>query len=147
MAIKSKSVLLLLMLVATQMARAQTGTPDNEKQAVLASQAARISAMIAADIQQLDALLDEDLSYSHTTGWSETKPSFLKTVQSGRIDYQQFEPREVAVRLYDDTAVLTGLVDVNLGRTDFTIRFLEVQRKIGDTWKLTAWQSVINKVE
>ena len=41
-----------------------------------------------------------------------------------------FVPKDVEIRIYGETAVLTGKVDVNLGRTDFTIRFLEVQRKV-----------------
>lgn len=126
---------------------AQNNTIEILKQEVITAQSARITAMINADVNELEKLLADDLSYAHTTGWTETKSGFLETVASRKIDYLSFVPKDVHVRIFENTALLTGLVDVNLGRTDFTIRFLEVQRKVHNTWLLVAWQSVINKVE
>ena len=51
-----------------------------------------------------------------------------------------------AAWFYGDVAVVTGLADmtgrINGETVALTIRFLEVSRRIDDTWKLTAWQSV-----
>ena len=137
----------LLFLISCQFAIAQKDNFDIVKQEVLKAQSDRISAMIEADVEKLKDLLTEDLTYAHTTGWTETKSGYLETVKSKKIDYLSFVPRDVEVRIYENTAVLTGLVGVNLGRTDFTIRFLEVQRKVDGLRQLTAWQSVINKVK
>ncbi len=41
-----------------------------------------ISAIIDADIEKLKELLDQDLTYSHTQGWTETKLGYLETVKS-----------------------------------------------------------------
>ena len=144
---KSFKLLVIFLFACCQFAVAQNEELVDRQQEVLQAQSARISAMINADVEKLKELLDEDLTYSHTTGCTETKSGYLETIQSKRIDYLQFSPRDVEVRIYGSTAVLTGLVDVNLGRTDFTIRFLEVQRRVDGQWKLTAWQSVINKVD
>jgi hypothetical protein len=144
---KSIKLLGILLLACCQFSVAQKEALIDRQQEVLQAQSARIAAMINADTEELKQLLDEDLTYSHTTGWTETKAGYLETIKSGKIDYLQFSPRDVEVRIYQNTAVLTGLVDVNLGRTDFTIRFLEVQRRVDGQWKLTAWQSVINKVD
>ena len=136
-----------LFFILSYITFAQNHTFEILKQEVLTAQSARITAMISADVNQLEKLLADNLSYAHTTGWTETKSGYLKTVASKKIDYVSFVPRDVDVQIFDSTAVLTGLVDVNLGRTDFTIRFLEVQHKVDETWQLVAWQSVINKVE
>jgi hypothetical protein len=144
---KSLKLVTLLILISAHIGIAQNESLDILKTEILNAQSARISAMISADIEKLNDLLTDDLTYAHTTGWTETKTGYLETIKSGKIDYVSFVPKDVEVRIYGITAVLTGKVDVNLGRTDFTIRFLEVQRKVNGIWKLTAWQSVLNKVE
>ncbi len=144
---KSLTTFGIIIVIACHIGNAQNESNDIPEQEVLNAQSARISAMIDANIEKLNDLLSDDLTYAHTTGWTETKPGFIETVRSEKIDYISFVPRDVEVRIYDETAVLTGKVDVNLGGPDFTIRFLEVQRKVDGMWKLTAWQSVINKVD
>lgn len=144
---KSLKISILLLFVSCHIVIAQNESYDILKQEVQNAQLARISAMINADIDKLNELLTDDLTYAHTTGWTETKTGYLETIKSGRINYISFVPRDVEIRIYGGTAVSTGKVDVNLGRTDFTIRFLEVQRKEDGIWKLTAWQSVLNKVD
>ena len=143
---KSQKILILL-LISCNIGIAQIESLDISKEEVFNAQSSRILAMIDADIDKLNNLLTNDLTYAHTTGWTETKTGYLETIKSGRINYISFVPKDVEIRIYGETAVLTGKVDVNLGRTDFTIRFLEVQRKVDGTWKLTAWQSVLNKVD
>ncbi len=136
-----------MLLISYNIGFAQKESTDILKQEILNAQSSRISAMIDADIEKLSDFLSDDLTYAHTTGWTETKTGYLETIESGKINYISFIPKDVEIRIYGETAVLTGKVDVNLGRTDFTIRFLEVQYKVDGVWKLTAWQSVLNKVD
>ena len=109
-------------------------------------QSARFGAMIDADMERLEGFLADDLTYSHTTGWTETKSEFLSTVESGKIDYVSVTPADVEVRIYGDIAVMTGLSQmqgaVGDRQVSFTIRFLDVSRRVGDSWQLVAWQSV-----
>ena len=136
-------VLLAAALSTTLLAVATADEPEDE---VLASQDARLRAMIDEDIDALSELLADDLHYSHTRGSVESKAQFLSTVQSRRIDYLAAKPRDVRVRLFGDTAVITGLSDMSLiyrgEALDFTIRFLEVSHRVGAHWQLVAWQSV-----
>lgn len=117
-----------------------------DQQSALDAQAARLKATIDADIETLETYLADDLTYSHNTGWVETKSEYLATVESETLDYVSATPRDVEVRVYGDIAVLTGLADMSgLLRGEpvaLTIRFLEVSRRVGDSWQLTAWQSV-----
>lgn len=122
---------------------AQHGTAE---QSVLESRAARLQATIDADIETLSDYLADELTYSHASGWTETKSEYLTTVGGGTIDYVSVKPRDLAVRLYGDMAVVTGLSDMegklNGEPVGFTIRFLEVSRRIDDVWQLVAYQSV-----
>ena len=58
-----------------------------------------------------------------------------------------FVPRDVNIRIYEKTAVLTGFIDVKAiykkEELEFTTRFLEVQRNVDGNWLLAAWQPVI----
>jgi ketosteroid isomerase-like protein len=119
---------------------------DTAEQSALNAQSARLQATIDADIDTLEKYLADDLTYSHTTGWTETKSEYLSTVESKTIDYVSATPRDVEVRVYGDMAVITGLSDMKgLVRGEpvsITIRFLEVSRRIAGSWQLIAWQSV-----
>ena len=116
------------------------------EQSALDFQSARFTAMIDADMGSLEAFLADDLTYTHTTGWIETKSGFLSTVESGKIDYMSITPTDVDVRVYGNVAVITGLAGLQGAVDDrtvsFTIRFLDVSRRVGDSWQLVAWQSV-----
>jgi len=115
------------------------------EQSALDFQTARFNAMVDADVERLEEFLADDLTYTHTTGWIETKSEFLSTVESGSIDYMAVIPREVKVRIYGDIAVITGLSrmqgTVGDRAVDFTIRFTDVSRRLGYSWQLVAWQS------
>jgi ketosteroid isomerase-like protein len=132
----------MIQFIVLSVAEADDTTTE---QSVLDFQTARFNAMVNADLESLEDLLAEDLTYTHTTGWIETKSEFLSTVESGRIDYVAVTPREVNVRIYGDIAVLTGLSrmqgKVGDRAVDFTIRFTDVSRRIGNSWQLVAWQS------
>jgi hypothetical protein len=121
---------------------------DNSKQQVLDAQSARFSAMMEADVEKLDKMLADELTYTHTSGWIENKSGYLKTVESKKIDYLSMITRDVNVRIYDETAVVTGLVDVKLNYEgkpwENTLRFLEVYNKLDDAWLLVASQRLKN---
>ena len=108
-------------------------------------QAKRFAAMTHRDIDGVAALLGEDLTYTHSGGDTETKAQFLETLRSGRIVYEQIEPADVAVRMYGQTAVVTGRSTMHV-RTGgqpqtFQIRFVEVDVAIGGRWQMIAWEA------
>ncbi len=144
---KSIQLIVILLFISCQFVSGQKADIGNPEKQVLKQQSARFSAMIDADVVKLESLLADDLTYGHTKGATETKTGFIETVKTERIDYLSFVPREVNVRIYEKTAVLTGFIDVKViyrkQELVFTTRFLEVQRKIDGNWLLAAWQPVI----
>ena len=110
---KTLKLTILILFISCNIGFAQKESIDILKQEILNAQSSRISAMIDADIDKLNELLTDDLTYAHTTGWTETKTGYVETIKSGRINYISFVPKEVVIRVYGETAVLTGKVDVN----------------------------------
>ena len=141
-------VIALVVIFLTQLLLAEYAYSEDvsAEQSALEFQSARFKAMVEEDMDSLEGFLADDLTYSHTTGWTETKSEFLSTVKSRSIDYLSMAPEDVEVRIYGEVAVMTGLSKmqgaVGDRKVSFTIRFLDVSRRVGDTWQLVAWQSV-----
>ncbi len=105
----------------------------------------RIEAMTKQDVQALEGILADDLSYTHSTGRLESKAEFISSLTSGRTKYQSIERDDVNVRQYGDTAVVTGSakfhVTANGQDMKFQVRFTDVYAKRDDVWRMVAWQS------
>lgn len=105
----------------------------------------RFAAMVRADTAELDRLLADDLTYTHSTGAVETKAQFLAAISAPTIRYRSIEPSERRVRVYGDAAVITGAaaVQVTSGGQDLALRmrFTAVYVRRAGAWKLAAWQS------
>ena len=118
---------------------------EDARQEILAADARRFDAMIKVDQAALDGLLADDLTYTHSTGQAETKAQFLETLKTGKLSYLSAQPSDVAVRLYGETAVVTGRAEIKAvsGGQELVLplRFTEVWVKSGGGWKLAAWQS------
>lgn len=122
--------------------------PASEGQAakeIREAQKQRFAAMVAGDREALRRILADDLTYTHTNGWEETKAAFLSTLASGGLAYLSIQPEDVNVRVYGPVGVVTGRSEMRVRSGDrelsFAIRFLEVHAKQDGGWKLVAWQS------
>lgn len=137
---KSATVIAVLAAAITAGAVAQDRGAD-----VRTFEARRFEAMLRVDVAAVAACLGEDLSYTHSSGETETKAQFLETLRSGRIKYEQIEPGDVDVRLYGQTAVVTGRSTMHTRRDGqpqtFQIRFVEVDVERGGRWQMVAWQA------
>ncbi len=135
------SVVLALLLAVGQAAPADTAA----EQAVRAADAKRIQATVANDLQALDKLLGDDLTYTHSSGVMEGKTQILDKLRSGATRYHTIAPSDVQVRVYADAAVMTGRAAINVtvdGRTsDLQLRFTSVYARRGGGWQFVAWQS------
>lgn len=131
---------ILLFILLPALAAAQ-----DARQEILAADARRFAATIQRNLAALDGLLAADLTYIHSNGQLETKAQFLETLRSGKLRFLSAKPSGQAVRVYGNTAVVTGKVElkakVQAGEVALSLRFTEVWVKSGSAWKLTAWQS------
>jgi ketosteroid isomerase-like protein len=113
--------------------------------AVLGAEQARVAALIADDHAALDRLLSDDLTYTHSNSIVDTKAAFMESLTSGQLKYRSLEHSDQEVRIYGDTAILTGLTRVHslaLGEDiRLTLRFTIVYVRKDGRWQMAAWQS------
>ena len=136
---------LLLLALAVSVNEPDFARGTAVERQVLEVQADRFQAMIDVDIEELDVVLSDDLTYTHTSGQIETKGEFLTALRSQEITYESIKPQEIKIRIYDNIAVVTGIsamrISVGEQQLSFSIRFIEVYQKGDANWQLVAWQS------
>ena len=112
---------------------------------ILALEDERFSAMIARDFPRLQLLVHDDLMYTHSSGVVDGKASWLDSMKSGRVKYKKANCSERKVRLFGDTALITGraLIDAEIGGQAKTLKllFLNAWTRTPQGWKFVAWQS------
>ena len=105
----------------------------------------RMHAMAQKDIAMLNALLADDLVYTHSSARLDTKQSLIRAMESGTTVYTAVEPSEVKAQDLGDAVVLTGSARISVmsnGRPNsFGVRFTDVYVNQGDQWQMVAWQS------
>jgi hypothetical protein len=98
---------------------------------VLAAEDRRYQAMIGTDLDTLDLMLDDRLSYAHSSGARDTKAEYLEKVRSGYYDYLTIEHPVERVEVVGDTAMVIGRMT-----SDLTVQGV---RKTIDNLALSVW--------
>ena len=105
----------------------------------------RMTAMAQKDVATLNALLADDLVYTHSNARLDTKQSLIGNMESGGTVYTSVEPSDVKAQDFGDTVVLTGSCRISVmsgGRPNsFGVRFTDVYANKGGRWQMVAWQS------
>jgi len=105
----------------------------------------RMDAMARKDLAALDALISEDLVYTHSTARLDTKQSLIGNMESGSTVYTAVEPSDVKAQDLGDAVVLTGSCRISVmsqGRPNsFSVRFTDVYANKGGQWQMVTWQS------
>lgn len=105
----------------------------------------RWAAQIAGDLDALDVLLADELSYTHSNGMVDTKASYIEAIAGKVFDYQSESRSDVKVEVVGDTAMVTGRVAMTVlagGRTvELDSRYTVVWIRRDGSWQLLCWQS------
>ena len=78
------------------------------EQEILGLEDKRFAAMIARDFAALDKLVHEQLLYTHSSGVTDTKQSWIESMQSGKVKYKSVKCSERKARFFGEVALLTG---------------------------------------
>jgi ketosteroid isomerase-like protein len=105
----------------------------------------RMDAMAKKDIATLNALISNDLVYTHSSARLDTKQSLIGNMEAGSTVYTSVVPSDVKAQDLGDTVVLTGSCRISVmsqGRPNsFGVRFTDVWSNKGGQWQMVAWQS------
>jgi hypothetical protein len=86
-------------------------TDDESAREVIAAEEARCRAIIESDRATLDLILGDDLTNTHSSGSSEDKAANLN--RSATPGSNTYSRANLKVRVYGDTAVMTGDMDIH----------------------------------
>ena len=105
----------------------------------------RMAAMARQDIATLNALLADDLVYTHSSARVDTKQSLMGAMESGATVYTAVEPSGVVAQDLGTAVVLTGAARISVTSNgnpiNFGLRFTDVYVNKGGEWQMVAWQS------
>jgi len=106
----------------------------------------RFTALVNKDYAYLDQVMGEDIIYCHSNGLIDTKASFIQSIKDGKLVYNEMTADELKVRIYDKTAVITGVctakVVSNGQQLNTRFRFTDVYVKRKEGWQMVTWQSL-----
>jgi ketosteroid isomerase-like protein len=118
--------------------------PDNG-QNIIDLDKKRMNAMAKKDIATLNALLSDDLVYTHSSARLDTKQSLIQAMESGTTVYTAVEPFDVKAQDLGNAVVLTGAARIRVtshgNPINFSVRFTDVYVNKGGQWQMVAWQS------
>ncbi len=101
--------------------------------------------LIEKQRDSLDLLLDDRLMYIHSNGWTQSKVEVFDDMQSGKLVYKQVDIDATQVRLYGNTAIVTGTGRFQGSREDkefdLPLSYTEVYVKQGKRWLLVSRHS------
>jgi hypothetical protein len=99
---------------------------------LLAAEEARRQAMLAADVAKLGTLLSDTLAYTHSTGVTDSKQSYLQLLASGALRYETLEFAAPQARLMGAAGLVSAVMHA-------TVRKGEARREIASTY-LAVWE-------
>jgi hypothetical protein len=115
---------------------------DAESKTVLAAMNALSQSLIHRDGPALDKLLNDDLRYVHSGGQIESKADVIKANTTGSSVITKIEYSNQNVRVYGNTALVTGRVDLWHSPTNIVpMDVLHVWVKNSGQWRLASRQA------
>lgn len=123
------------------------GAADPDAAALVDANQRRFQAMIDRNLPELEAMLHDNLVYTHSTGVVESRQEALASLASDRFIYRRIEAQDLRPIVVGDTGVITGLAQMQVavggevmeGRLRFTAVYVRSDQS--ESWQLIAWQS------
>lgn len=120
---------------------------DKKLDALKAAEKAWGAATAKADEAALNAILADDLSYTHSNGESDTKAVFIGNMKSGARKYHKVDYESIDARAYGNTGVTMCVARIETSQKGAApapahLRFLHVWVQQKGQWKLAVHQSL-----
>jgi ketosteroid isomerase-like protein len=102
-------------------------------------------ATVKADVVALNRLLSDDLTYTHSSGETQSKAEFIDSVRKGELRYNSIDFESSNARVYGNTAVIVSRLRIMLTARGQNINlhpcFLDVWVKKHGAWQMVAHQA------
>ena len=114
--------------------------------AIAALEARRWDALIAGDLDAIDELFHDDLTYTHSNAVVDTKTSYIDNLRNGVVKYLAVERSDTAVQLHGDVASVTGSASFTVhvaaldGEVTINSRYSAVWINDGG-WQFVLWHN------
>ena len=140
---KRISLVMLSLVCLMPLARAEMKGDSESEVRELERQ--RFQAMERVDVVTLNRILSDDLIYTHANGLQQTKAELIGVLGSGDFKYESINASDIRVRLYGETAVVSGRATMKIRRAGeeqtFKLCYLDVYVRQEGRWQMVAWQS------
>ncbi|MBV9289680.1 MAG: nuclear transport factor 2 family protein [Hyphomicrobiales bacterium] len=108
---------------------------------------ARYAALTNDDFAGMERLFGDELLYTHSSGRSDTKASFIELLRSKSLVYRSMQRSNVNVRTYGCVAIITGSghFEVTTNGKDATVDLLfhSIWVKRGGRAQFISWESTL----
>lgn len=120
------------------------GTP--EEKSIRELEDALNKAVVQGDVATFDRLFADDFTHTSQDGHFRTRAEWMKGRVQGKTNYVSFDVDNLQIRIFDETAVVTGLSKPSWRETDGSLasgrfRFLRVWVKRDGRWQAVAFQA------
>jgi ketosteroid isomerase-like protein len=138
-----RQIVAVAFLALAAIGSARPAVAQSAEADVRATEDRRIKALIDDDFATLEAIFADDLTYTHSSSVLDTKAAYMAALRSGKSKYEAIERKPSTVRVYGDTAIMTGEAQIKLrGQpAPFWLRYTLMYVKQAGAWKMVAWQS------
>ena len=96
-------------------------------------------AIVARDAHRVSDLLADDWVLVSGAGKMKTKEEILAELARPEVEFQELDARDVMVRVWGDTAVVTGTLHQRYRlrgqQTELTLRYTDTWTRSGDSWR------------
>lgn len=124
------------------------GLSASSEAEIVATQEEARQALLRGDVSTLDTLWGDEFTSITATGQVRTKAQMLEAFKTGQMKYISLEYDELRIRVYGNTAVMTGRArgagvrnGMQLPASPHGTRFTQVFVKRRGGWKLVAHQA------
>mgnify|MGYP004002298257 CR=1 FL=1 len=97
-----------------------TESPDKHA-LLIAAHHARLTALIAGDIDALSKVVAEDMIFVSAKGKTRTRPDVIASFKAGTMNIERMDSFDISTRIYGDTGILMYQANTKSRDGDVTI--------------------------
>jgi ketosteroid isomerase-like protein len=105
----------------------------------------RWKALVGNDLDLLDSMFADDMTYIHSNGMRDSKDTYLGALRNGVFRYLSIDVSEAQAHSHGNTTVITGRAVATTrsgaGELISPLTYTAVWSLVADEWKFVAWHS------